>query len=378
MPPTMDLLHPATRPGDRGLLAARRSAAAHQPSAPLHAGHRRRSRLRGGRSAVGADPPAADHPAGFRPGAVDHRRGAGADGRAVPAPPARLHILSHLAAADHAAAPVAQRRGHPADPVARQRGPPGRRPCRRRVRRLPDGWRRGDRPDRVRHPAGGELHGHHQGLRAHRRGRRAVQPRLHAGQADGDRRRHVRWPDRRKNRAPAPQGPGGGKRLLRCHGRCGQVRARRCDRRADHHGDQHSGWAGDRSDPARHAVRRRRGDLHHSHGGRWPGFANPRAAGLHRRGHRGDQGRHRGIGGRRVGASARRQSEAAGNGRRRSRGAGVAARPAGAAVPSAGRTCRWWRLAALQEPAGRRSTPPPPRLPRRRSKRPSRTRCAWT
>ena len=28
------------------------------------------------------------------------------------------------------------------------------------------------------HPAGGELHGHHQGLRPHRRGRRAVQPGL--------------------------------------------------------------------------------------------------------------------------------------------------------------------------------------------------------
>ena len=71
-------------------------------------------------------------------------------------------------------------------------GPLGRRPRGRGVRRLPDGRRRGDRPDPVRHPAGGELHGHHQGLRPHRRGGGAVQPGCHARQADGDRRRTVR------------------------------------------------------------------------------------------------------------------------------------------------------------------------------------------
>src|SRR3954463_559591 len=44
---------------------------------------------------------------------------------------------------------------------------------------LPDGRRRDGRPDRLRDPAGGELHGGHQGLRPHRRGGGAVQPGRH-------------------------------------------------------------------------------------------------------------------------------------------------------------------------------------------------------
>ena len=50
---------------------------------------------------------------------------------------------------------------------------------------------------------------------------------LDAGQADGDRRRSFRRPDRRKDRQGAPQGAGRRKRLLRRHGRCLEVRPRR-------------------------------------------------------------------------------------------------------------------------------------------------------
>ena len=302
--------------------------------------------------------------------------GSGPDGGAVPQPAARLLQLPDAAAADHSAAPVAQRRRHPADPVARQRRPARRRPRGGGVRRLPDGRRRGDRADRLLDPAGGELHGHHQGLRPHRRGRRAVQPGRDARQADGDRRRPLRRPDRREGSAPPPPRTGGGKRLLRRHGRRREVRPRRCDRGADHHGDQHRGRPGDRPAAARHALRRRRRHLHHADRRRRPGVADPRAAGLHRRRHRGDQGRHGGHRRCRADPPARPQSEAAGDGGGRGDGAGAAARPADAAVPGARRPRGRRRLAALQAPAGRGvrragccRSPPSSR---------SATRCGWT
>ena len=300
----------------------------------------------------------------------------GADGGAVPQPPARLLQLPHAAAADHPAAPVAQRRGHPPDPVARQRGPARRRPRRRGVRRLPDGRRRGDRADHLLDPAGGELHGHHQGLRPHRRGRRAVQPGCDARQADGDRRRPVRRHDRREGGAPSPPRTRGGKQLLRRDGRRGEVRPRRRDRGADHHGDQHPGRPGDRPAAPRHVVRRRRRHLHHADRGRRPGVADPRAAGLHRRRHRGDQGRHGGHRRRRADPPARQQPEAAGHGRRRGDRARAAAR--------ACRHCRSSRSpawpAAAPGCATRTRRSRRPMRQRRRSSPNSRsaTRCAWT
>ena len=45
--------------------------------------------------------------------------------------------------------------------------------------------------DRLRHPDHGQLPRHHQGRHAHRRSRRALHPRCHSRQADGDRRRSV-------------------------------------------------------------------------------------------------------------------------------------------------------------------------------------------
>ena len=66
-------------------------------------------------------------------------------------------------------------------------------------------------------------------------------------------------------------------------------------------------------------VRRRRRHLHHADRRRRPGVADPRAAGLHRRRHRGDQGRHGGHRRCRAGPPARQQSEASRHGSRRRR-----------------------------------------------------------
>ena len=194
--------------------------------------------------------------------------------------------------------------------------------------------------DPVRDPAGGELHGHHQGLRPHRRGRRAVQPRCDARQADGDRRRPLRRPDRREGSAPPPReleeesgfygAMDGAAKFVRGDAIAG----------ADHHRDQHRRRPRHRPAAARHAVRRRRGDLHHADRRRRPGLADPGAAGLHRRRHRGDQGRHGGHRRRGADPPARAQPEAAGDGGRRRGGAGADARAAGAAVPGAGRPGR--------------------------------------
>jgi hypothetical protein len=89
-----------------------------------------------------------------------------------------------------------------------------------------------DRHHRVHDPGDRELRGHHQGLGPHRRSRGALQPRRHAGQADGDRRRPLGRPDQRERCAHAPQAPGRRKRLLRRDGRRLEIRARRRDRRA--------------------------------------------------------------------------------------------------------------------------------------------------
>ena len=294
------------------------------------------------------------------------------------ATPAGFHQLPHPAAADHAAAPVAERRDHAADPEPRQRGSPGRRARRGGVRRLPDGRRRGDRPDPVRHPAGGELHGHHQGFGPHRRGGGAVQPRCDARQADGDRRRPVGRHDQRGHRPAAPQGPGGRKRLLRRDGRRGEVRPRRRDRGDDHHHHQRVRRLRHRHPAPRHAVLGGGGDLHHLVDRRRAGVANPGAAGQHGGGHRGDQGRHGRRGGRGAAAAVGRQRQAAGDGGGRGGGAGADARRADAAVPRLGGPGRRRRLAAPQEPGAGRVRPQRPPCPARLASRRSPTRCAST
>jgi flagellar biosynthesis protein FlhA len=78
---------------------------------------------------------------------------------------------------------------------------PRRRPRHRGVRQLRDGRQFRHRHHRVRDPGDRELRRHHQGLGPHRRSRGALPPRRHAGQADGDRRRPLRRPDRREGRA---------------------------------------------------------------------------------------------------------------------------------------------------------------------------------
>ena len=66
-----------------------------------------------------------------------------------------------------------------------------RRPRHRGVRQFRDERQLRHRHHRLHDPGDRELRGHHQGLRPHRRGRRALPPRRHAGQADGDRRRSL-------------------------------------------------------------------------------------------------------------------------------------------------------------------------------------------
>ena len=61
----------------------------------------------------------------------------------------------------------------------------------------------------------------------------------HARQADGDRRRPERRRHHRSRGRAAPRGNRAGGRLLRCHGRCHQVRPRRRHRRHHHHVRQH-------------------------------------------------------------------------------------------------------------------------------------------
>ena len=71
-----------------------------------------------------------------------------------------------------------------------------RRPCHPGVRQFRDGRQFRHRHHRVHDPGDREFRGHHQGLGPHRRSRGALQPRRHARQADGDRRRSLGRPDR--------------------------------------------------------------------------------------------------------------------------------------------------------------------------------------
>ena len=89
-----------------------------------------------------------------------------------------------------------------------------RRPRHPGVRQFRDERQFRHRHYRVHDPGDREFRGHHQGLGTHRRSRGTLPPRLHAGQADGDRRRSQCRPHRREGGAAAAQEPGGRIRLL--------------------------------------------------------------------------------------------------------------------------------------------------------------------
>ena len=89
-------------------------------------------------------------------------------------------------------------------------------------------------PDPGRDP----VHRDHQGLQPRQRSDRALRLGRDARQADGDRRRHEQRPDHGRGRAHAAREDRRRGRVLRGHGRRHEVRARRCGRRLDHHGDQ--------------------------------------------------------------------------------------------------------------------------------------------
>jgi len=171
---------------------------------------------------------------------AEHRRGAdGDDGFGLHDPAAGLCRLSLGAAAHHADAPVAERGIHPRC-IARRPHRPRSRRCRDRgLRPLPDRRQLRRRPDRVRHPGGDQLRRDHQGGRAHCRSVGPLHAGCHARQADGGGRRPQRRPDRRKGSQAPPRRSGRGSQFLRLHGRCLQVRARRCRRRHPDPLDQH-------------------------------------------------------------------------------------------------------------------------------------------
>ena len=175
----------------------------------------------------GADPPLALDRARPVPGDLDHPVDPDPDDGAVhPGAAGILLVPDRAVDRDHAAA-VAQPRLDAADPFARSRGNGRRRPRHRGVRQFRDGRQFRDRDYRLRDPGDRQFRRHHQGLGTHRRSGGALPPRRHAGQADGDRRRPLRRPDRREDRKGPPQGAGGRKRLLRRHGRRLEIRARR-------------------------------------------------------------------------------------------------------------------------------------------------------
>ena len=186
---------------------------------------------------------------------LDHAVHPHPDDIAVHPGPARILVVpDDPADFDHAAA-VAQPRIDAADPGAWSRRHRGRRPCHRGLRQLRDGRQFRHRHHRVCHPRDRELRRHHQGPGPHRRSGRALSPRRDAGQADGHRRRSLGRLDRREGRAGAAQGARGRKRLLRRHGRCVEIRSRRCGRRSSGRLHQRHRRHGNRHRAARHDLR---------------------------------------------------------------------------------------------------------------------------
>ncbi len=229
-----------------------------------------------------ADPAAAAGAARFRAGDLDHPLGADPDDGAVHPRAARILVVPDDPAHRHDAAARAQPRLDAPDPRARPRRHRRRRSRDRGVRQFRDERQFRDRHHRVHDPGDRELRGHHQGLRPHRRGRGALQPRRHAGQADGDRRRPLGRPDQRAGRAHPPQGTGGRKLLLRRDGRRLEIRARRCDRRPAGRVHQRDRRHDHRHRAAGHAVRRGRAHLHAAHRRRRPRHAGAGADRLDR------------------------------------------------------------------------------------------------
>ena len=213
-------------------------------------------------------------------GQCGHRRDHAADDDLRPHA-AGIQYLSLLIAGHHALPPRAQRGHdaidpHPGDGRWAVRG-------RRRgedVRRIRHGRIDGHRQDRRRsdhlcHHCHHSVRGDHEGRHANQRSGRPLRLGRHAGSADGHRRRHERG-DHRRARGPAPpQGNWPAGRLLRGHGRCQQVRPRRCHRRYYHHPDQHCRRAVHRHDRVGHEPRPGRLALHHAHHRRRPGEPGP-------------------------------------------------------------------------------------------------------
>ena len=236
---------------------------------------------------------------------------------------------------------VSARRDHPqaraqhlddkADPLARRRGADLGRLYHRRLRPTRHGRRLPHRHHRLSHPGDDQLPRHHQGRDPHRRSRRPLHPRRDPRQADGDRRRPVGGPHRRKGRSGTPARTRGGERLLRLDGRRVEIRARRRDRRTHHSCRQHFRRHRHRRHAARSEPLRRGRHLHQALGRRRPRDADPRADHLARRGPAGRQGRHARLGRQGGHRPAQRLSE-----RALSRGPphGDAGRRPGPAVPA--------------------------------------------
>jgi hypothetical protein len=106
-------------------------------------------------------------------------------------------------AGHHAAAPVAQRRVDARRPARRAYRSGRRRTGDRSLRTLPGRRQLRGRHRGVHDPGDHQLRRHHQGCRTGRRSGRALHPRRHAGQADGDRCRPQCRPDRRGRGAQA-------------------------------------------------------------------------------------------------------------------------------------------------------------------------------
>ena len=227
---------------------------------------------------------------------VDRVVGVDPDGRPVDQQAARILRLSDRAAGRDGPQTRAQHLDHAPDPRPRRPGDHRRRLHHRRLRQSGDERRLRHRHHRLPHPRHHQLPGHHQGRDPHRRGRRALHPRRHPRQADGDRRRPVGGADRREGRPAAPPRARRGERLLRFDGRRVEIRPRRRHRRPDHPRGQHLRRHHHRRHPARTQPVRRRRHLHQAVGRRRPGLADPGADHLARRRHAGRQGRHARLG----------------------------------------------------------------------------------
>ena len=233
----------------------------------------------------------------------------------------------------------------------------------------------------------------HQRRRPRGRGRRALHPRRHAGQADGDRRRPQRRPDHRRAGARAPRRDRPRGRLLRRDGRRLEVRQGRRHGRHPDHADQPDRRHRRRRPAAGHAVRRGGAALLAAHGRRRPVRADPGAADLGRdRHHRHALGLREGPRHRHRRPDPRPAQGAAGRGRRDLR---VRARPGPAEAPvpadrrpasspSAGRCARAAAEHGRAEPRDearrprrrrRRASCPPRATPR--STRSRSTRSSW-